>query len=220
MRTILAASLVVVALITGVAGVGAQTIDDAKLDQTILDLQHRWAVIQYQTPENQREDAFATLAKDAHAASLAFPGKAEPLVWEGIILSSYAGAKGGFGALSLVKEAKAVLEKASAINADAMRGSIYTTLGTLYFKVPGWPIGFGNDTKAKENFKKALALNPDGLDPNYFHGDYLLDQGDFTGAVKAFEKAIASPDRPKRPLADKGRRAAAREKLAEARSHI
>ena len=35
-----------------------------------------------------------------------YPGRAEPLIWHGIILSSLAGAKGGLGALGLAKEAR------------------------------------------------------------------------------------------------------------------
>ena len=37
------------------------------------------------------------------------------------------------------------------------RGSAYTSLGTLYFKVPGWPVGFGDEEKAEELLRKALA---------------------------------------------------------------
>jgi Tfp pilus assembly protein PilF len=48
--------------------------------------------------------------------------------------------------------------------------------GALYYQVPGWPIGFGDKDKANELLKKALALNPDGIDPNYFYGDFLLKE--------------------------------------------
>ena len=42
--------------------------------------------------------------------------------------------------------------------------------------MPGWPIGFGDKKKAEEYLKKALAANPDGIDPNFFYGDFLLDK--------------------------------------------
>ncbi len=190
------------------------------LDQAIADLQHRWAVVNYQTPDDQKEDAFAALAKKAHEASLAFPGRAEPLIWEGIILGTYAGVKGGLGALGLVSDAKARLEAAAAIDPNALNGSVYTSLGSLYYQVPGWPLSFGDDDQARAYLKKALAINPDGIDPNYFYGDFLLENEDYAAAVKAFEKALEAPARPDRPLADKGRRAEARAKLETARKHI
>jgi tetratricopeptide (TPR) repeat protein len=76
----------------------------------------------------------------------------------------------------------------------------------LYYQVPGWPIGFGDDKKALENLKRGLAINPDGIDPNYFYGDYLFRKGDYDGAERALRKALQAPARPGRKLADEGRR--------------
>jgi len=72
--------------------------------------------------------------------------------------------------------------------------------------VPGWPLGFGDDGKARQLLDQALALNPDGIDPNYFLGDYLYRHRDFDGARSALERALRAPARPDRPLADEGRR--------------
>jgi Tfp pilus assembly protein PilF len=91
------------------------------------------------------------------------------------------------------------------IDPNALQGSAYTSLGTLYFKVPGWPVGFGDDDKAEELLKKALVINPDGIDPNYFYGDYLLEQKRYAEAEQALLKAQQAPARPERPLADAGR---------------
>ena len=73
--------------------------------------------------------------------------------------------------------------------------------------MPGWPIGFGNDDKAETYLKKALAVNPDGMDPNYFYGDFLMQEKHFDQALAAFQHALAAPPRPNRPIADAGRRA-------------
>lgn len=78
----------------------------------VRNLQHCWEVIKYNMAENKQEDAFAELAKDARRVSEQYPGKAEPLVWEGIILSTYTGAKGGLGALSIVKTTRERLQQA------------------------------------------------------------------------------------------------------------
>ncbi len=59
---------------------------------------------------------------------------------------------------------------------DALHGSIYTSLGTLYAQVPGWPLGFGDNDNAKAYFNKALEVNPAGIDPNYFYAQFLYDQ--------------------------------------------
>lgn len=183
--------------------------------QQLQQLQSRWAEINYQLPEKQREAAFATLAEQAQQAVKAEPEAAELLIWRGIILSTQAGAKGGLGALGLVKQAKASLEQALAANPQALAGSAYTSLGSLYYQVPGWPIGFGDDEKAEAMLKQALALNPDGIDPNYFFGDYLQRNQRYSEAKVALEKALQAPDRPGRASADAGRRAEAQQLLAE-----
>lgn len=54
-----------------------------------------------------------------------------------IVLSSWAGAKGGFGALGLAKQAKAEYETAIAIDSKALGGSALNGLGVLYYKVLG-----------------------------------------------------------------------------------
>jgi len=183
-------------------------------------LQTRWAEINYQTPEKQREEAFAKLVTQADAALASEPKAAELLIWRGIILSTEAGAKGGLGALGLVKEAKASLEQALAIDPQALAGSAYTSLGSLYYQVPGWPIGFGDDEKAEKMLTQALAINPDGLDPNYFYGDFLQRQKRYEEARAALEKALAAKDRPGRELADNGRRAEATALLQQVESKL
>jgi len=134
------------------------------------------------------------------------PKTPEVLIWEGIVLSSEAGAKGGLGALSLVKEARQLLDEALKLNDKALSGSAYTSLATLYAKVPGWPVGFGDKERAEEYFKKALAINPDGIDPNFFYGEYLADRGRTAEAITHLERALKAPPRPGRELADSGRR--------------
>ena len=170
-------------------------------------LQERWAEINYQLPKAEREKAFASLSEQAQKAVAAEPKAAELHIWHGIILSTYAGAKGGLGALGLVKQAKASLEQGLALDPKALSGSAYTSLGSLYYQVPGWPIGFGDDEKAEAMLKQALAINPDGIDPNYFYGDYLARAKRFTEARAALEKALQAPPRPMRLSADAGRKA-------------
>ena len=82
----------------------------APVDDAVAELQHDWEVIRYQTPPAEREKRFEALAAKAHKVSESLPGRSEPLIWEGIIVSSLAGEKGGLGALGLVKQAKALYE--------------------------------------------------------------------------------------------------------------
>ena len=208
-RTLLAAGL-------GVAALGAWA---APVDDAVADLQHEWDVIRYQAPAAEREKRFEVLAAKARRVSETHAGRAEPLVWEGIILSSWAGEKGGLGALPLVKQAKGLYEQAIQIDGNVLDGSAYNSLGVLYYKVPGWPVGFGDKAKAQELLKKALAINPSGIDANFFYAEYLVETGSAADAVPYLERALAAPPRPGRQLADEGRRGEARQLLERARAH-
>lgn len=176
--------------------------DDAALAQLI----HDWDVANFTLQGDAREKALAALAERAQVISSAMPHRAEPLVWQAIVLSSYAGAKGGFGALKLVTQARDILLRAEQIDAAALHGSVYTSLGSLYYQVPGWPIGFGDDDKARAYLEKALTLNPDGLESNYFYGDFLIAERQYKQAIAVLEKALAAPPQPGREVADTGRR--------------
>lgn len=170
------------------------------------DIQKRWAEVNYTLQDDAQEEAFEALLVQAKLWVQQQPNNAEAYIWQGIVQSTYAGAKGGLGALGLAKDARASLEKALTLQPEALQGSAYASLGTLYFKVPGWPLGFGDDDKAKELLEKALEFNPDGIDPNYFYADYLYEQKKYHEAEQFAQKALAAPARPERPLADAERR--------------
>mgnify|MGYP003396425595 CR=1 FL=1 len=191
----------------------------APVDDAVAELQRDWEVIRYQAPAGEREKRFESLSAKAHKVAETYPGRSEPLIWEGIIVSSWAGEKGGIGALGLVKQAKADYEQAIQIDAKALDGSAYNSLGVLYYKVPGWPLGFGDKAKAKELLHKALALNPNGIDPNFFYAEYLVETKKADEAVPYLEKALNAPPRPGRQIADTGRREEIRALLAKIKSN-
>ncbi|HED14587.1 MAG TPA: tetratricopeptide repeat protein [Gammaproteobacteria bacterium] len=178
----------------------------ASIDPAVNTLQQQWAKARYQTPKEQRQDALETLSKQAAALTAQHPDSAEALTWEGIILSTLAGEKGGFSALSLVKKARQQLLKAETIKPDALQGSIFTSLGSLYYQVPGWPLAFGDNKKARQYLEKGLKINPQGIDANYFYGDFLYQRGEYKKAEITLQKALKAPPRTGRALADSGRR--------------
>ncbi len=206
----------VAAALLAIGAVTAQA-DEAS---DIAHLQTRWAEVKYQLPATEQEKAFALLVAEAEALSSANAKQPAYLIWEGIIRSTYAGAKGGLGALGEVKRAKVLFEQAIKIDPAAMAGSAYTSLGSLYYQVPGWPVGFGDDKEAEKLLAKGLTLNPNGIDSNFFYADFLYEEDRYAEAMRVFEKALVAPPRPGREAADAGRRAEINEKLSLVREKI
>ncbi|MGF1741639.1 hypothetical protein L4C34_11310 [Vibrio profundum] len=173
---------------------------------SLLKVQKDWAVCQYQTKGSDKQtkcfEQVITLNKQDLSARKDSP---ELMVWLAINKASLAGAEGGLSGLSQAKQAKKILEQVIEKSPETLQGSAYTSLGSLYYKVPGWPIGFGDDKKAEQLLKKALKINPNGIDSNYFYGDFLAEQGKKQQAIKYLTRAKNAAARPDRPLADQGR---------------
>ena len=142
---------------------------------TLLEVQRDWAHVNYDLTGDEQEKAFNVLLHKAEEWVKKQPNSAEAHIWLGITQSSFAGVKGGLGALSLAKKAKKNFEKALRLDENALNGSAMVSLGVLYHKVPGWPLGFGDDDKAKDLILAGLKQSPDGIDSNYFAAEFFYD---------------------------------------------
>ncbi|WDE07692.1 hypothetical protein SG34_012815 [Thalassomonas viridans] len=196
------------------------TANAGSVNEEIAKLQQQWAHVNYELKDDAQQQGFEKLVQQAQAVTEQYTGNAESWIWSGIIQSSFAGKKGGLGALSLAKKSKKDFEIAIELDANALNGSALMSLGVLFHKVPGWPIGFGDDDKAEELMKKALAINPKGIDGNYFYGEYLYDEGKYQQAKDYLNLALQAAPRPNRPLADKYRQEEIRQVLAKVEKRL
>jgi tetratricopeptide (TPR) repeat protein len=196
--------------ITLAAAVPASSWAQAPSDtDLLLELRHDWEVVRYQSPPGDRERLFAALANKAHVVANVMPGRAEPLVWEGMAMSAQAEEEGWLGLWNkyqLPRKAKVLFEAAIQIDGDVLDGAAYIGLGMLYYKVPRWPLSFGDKHKAGELLQKAVALHPGSIDPNYSYGEYLVETRRADEAVAYLQKALQLPIRPGYQVADTGRR--------------
>lgn len=208
-------------LATTAFGAPALASDNPAMDASVARVQHEWERIKYQTKDPAAQHAqIKVLAHDAAASAARFPGRAEPLIWEGIAQSEQAAMSSGLSALADAKAARKSFEQAYQIDRTALEAGAATSLGTLYYRVPGFPIAFGDKDKARHYLVEGVTLAPDGMDANYFYGDFLMTQGEYATAAKVLQHALASPPHPDRPIWDAGRRAEIRALLAKANSKL
>lgn len=177
------------------------------MSQDVKAINDGWAHIAYEVRGSSSQTrALDHLADQAATLVARYPNQAEPLLWQGIVVSEQANRANILHKLSLATRARDLIARAYALNPRAANGGAAMTLGVLYYKVPGSPIGFGDDAKARRLLREALALDADGLDANYFYGDFLYDQGDKAGAKSYLQKALRAPHDASRPVWDAGRR--------------
>ena len=208
-------------LLTGLAfacvtGGTALASNNKAMDADIHAIELRWEHIKFDEDgaPNQFDDIDA-LAKTTAGLVQKYPNRVEPLIWEGIVTSEEAGMAGSLSAMGYAKTAKAILEQAYAKDPTALDAGAPTSLGVLYYRVPRWPLGFGDNDKARELLTQAVSLAPNGMDANYFYADFLISQREYAAAYKVLRHALSLPPQQNRPLWDKNRRAVIRELMAK-----
>ena len=181
-----------------------------ELKDSLKNIEAEWASIYYSTPKNQQGAAYVQLLDKTANLVRQYPNAAEPIFWQAVVKATYADQQDAFSALNAIHEARDLLIKAIKINPQTMSGSAYVTLGTLYYMVPKWPISFGDDDAAQQMLETALKINPDGIDTNYFYGEFLLLHNKPNDAAVYFERAATAPARAEQLYADNQLKAEAR----------
>lgn len=187
----------VLALIASNLGWAAPTASET---EAISRLGQRWDEIYYHWPKNVRKQGLSELLADIRSVKQQHPRQPELLIWEAIVLITRAGIDPDWRVLGTLKEARNLLHEAIALDSAALDGAAFLTLGCLYYKVPGWPLSFGDDDKARQYFNKALALNPEGIESNYYYGEFLRKRGEIEKAINYFQKTVNLPSNPSQPF--------------------
>jgi tetratricopeptide (TPR) repeat protein len=172
------------------------------LPDTLKKIESDWANIYYGLPKPKRHAAYLELLNKIDPLSRSYPDDAYVIYWQGLVKACAADYKNPLSALRTIHEVRDLLTRAVTINPAVMNGAGYAILGEIYDKVPGWPIGFGDDDKAKKMLEAALKISPDGMVSNYFYGDFLLSHDNEKAAELYFKKAMLAPIRPDQAYAD------------------
>ena len=172
----------------------------------LFSLKNRWEHTVTDMPANERESTLKALAGEVEQLVEEQQDEADVLVWQGIILASYARERGGLGALGTAGDARDALEKAIEIDPQGLNGSAYVTLGALYDRAPGRPLGFGNSETAERMFQRALEIRPDGIDVNYYYAAFLKEEGNEQAAREHAQRAVNGNARESRQVSDEALR--------------
>jgi len=202
----------------------SQTLENAALNADILRLALDWEHVKFQVEDKDlQEKQMAALADRAVIIAQQYQNRLEATIWLGILISEQASMasenSSPLKALSFAKRARDLLEKAEKVDPVVLDAGAPTSLGVLYYRVPSFPIGFGDKVKARHLLEEAVTNAPNGLDANYFYGDFLYEQHEYPQAAKVLARALTLPAHPERPVWDKSRRLVMQDLLAKMQSN-
>ena len=194
--------IILVSMSLTVAGIS----EARTLDESLLDIENRWAVAAYEIDGRQQEKALKRLLVDARELHASYPGEPGAAAWHGVVARTYRDASGSRGSMRLAKEARDALLMAESLDPLVLGGLVYANLGALYSNVSSGFGGFGNKTRGMGYLWKAIIVDPDGIESNYLYAEVLVDEKDYPAARDALQKANDAPARPENPEADRIRK--------------
>ena len=181
--------LKILRFVTALGGIMSATVSAGAQD--LAGLTQAWADLKYHHLHDPGAlQAAETLERQAAVLS-AQENSTAARVLQADVLCLTAEILHSLNSLGKVRQARDILleaEKQAPDDADVL-----TRLGSLYYEVPSWPIGFGDHKKADAYLRRALDLDPRGRDANFFMGDFLLQSGQAADAVPYLERAHAAP---------------------------
>jgi len=215
-------------LLLGAGSPSTQAASGPSYDPDALQLALAWEKIKFQVDDASSQlKQMDALGEQADTLAESHPDKMEVVIWDGIIASERAslyneqgGITGPVKALQLATRARDILERVEKKDPKAFDAGAPTSLGVLYYRVPGFPMGFGDKKKARQLLEEAVRNAPNGLDAHYFYADFLQEQGEYAKSAEVLKRALTLPAHPERPIWDKNRRIVIQELLAKVQSKI
>ena len=180
---------------------GAQT-----FDETLLEIENRWAEATYQTTGREKNEALEELLNDVRVFAERHSNRPEAAAWHGIIARECIKNRGRSRSAKLRREAREALLKAESLDPLVLDGLIYANLGALYSQTPQGFGGKGGNVKGIGYMWRAIVVDPDGLDSNYLYAELLVDEQRLEEAREILQRASTIPARPDHLRADRGRR--------------
>ncbi|MDH3821620.1 MAG: hypothetical protein OEU59_10890 [Gammaproteobacteria bacterium] len=184
----------------------AEKADAQTFDETLLEIENRWAEATYQATGREKDEALEALLNDVRDFAERHSDRPEAAAWHGIIARECIKSRGRSRSTKLRREAREALLKAESLDPLVLDGLIYANLGALYSETPSGFGGKGGNVKGIGYMWRAIVVDPDGLDSNYLYAELLVDEHRLEEAREILLRASTIPARPDHLRADRGRR--------------
>ena len=198
MRFIMLAAASIMMLVS--AAPIAHASDNKAMDADILAVAEEWAKIKYLSKDERREREDGGARSQGRRVGNKYPaGRDADLGWDRDQRARFPHL-GAHRAQPRQQRPRSLLKPTK--GPAALDGGAPTSLGVLYYRVPGFPLGWGDTDKARQFLEEAVKNAPSGRDAHYFYADFLFEQGDYKKAEQVLKTALALPHHPERPVWD------------------
>lgn len=168
---------------------------EAPMDRALERIRHEWATVVFGVAPEKRAPALETLSEMARGVAGRYPDSAQPIAWEGIVLASYADARGPVFGYFAAQRSRDLLLEAGRREPSSLAGFGFAALAGLYWNAAPWPLSFGDRSVARAYLAQAGATAPDTVEAHLRLAELHLDQGDTGGAARSAQRALAATGR-------------------------
>lgn len=141
---------------------------------------------------------FGAAVEYAKRAVEAEPTAVDGRYWYALTIGRLGEAQGILRSLSAAGDMRRELETLLELAPD--HAGAHFALGMLYYRLPGWPLSFGDNNRALELMSAAVELAPDHTTYRLGLAELLLDMRRRDEAIELLEAIIEMPLTPNEPM--------------------
>ena len=152
-----------------------------------------YANAEVETEKNKRIELYKGCISTADKALAINADEIGALYWKAAAIGKLSEESGIINALRMTRPMEQLFLRVIALDEKYDNAGAHKALGRMYYKLPGFPISFGNKEKALFHLYKAHALFPDDIITRAFYAEVLLDLGRVQEARKHAEFILGTP---------------------------
>lgn len=152
-----------------------------------------YADAEVETEKSKRIELYKACIATADKALAINADEVGALYWKAVAMGKLSEESGILNALRMTRPMEQLFLRVIALDENYDNAGAHKALGRMYYKLPGFPISFGNKVMALFHLKRAHALFPNDIITRAFYAEVLLDMGRVQEARKHAEFVLGTP---------------------------
>ena len=137
----------------------------------------KFANAEVETEKSKRIELYKGCIVTADKALAINANEVGALYWKAVAIGKLSEESGILNALRMTRPMEQLFLRVIALDENFDSAGAHKALGRMYYKLPGFPISFGNKEKALFHLKRAHTLFPNDIITRAFYAEVLLDMG-------------------------------------------